>query len=52
MQNEDWEVSLTVFYEHNKRKYKVTRRLPSMTVAETKIFDTEKEAQAQFKQWS
>tara|TARA_Y100000034_G_C6833279_1_gene376330 strand:- start:46 stop:177 length:132 start_codon:yes stop_codon:yes gene_type:complete len=32
--------------------YKVTRRLPELDVAETKIFPTKKDAKKQFEEWS
>ena len=47
-----WEVSLIAFKENGNKKYKVTRRLPDMSVAETKFFETEEEAKKQFDEWS
>ncbi len=32
-------------------KYKVTRRLPELNVAETKVFRLKEEAKDQFEQW-
>jgi len=32
-------------------KFKVTRRLTEMSVAETRIFDTKEEAKKQFEEW-
>ena len=33
------------------KKYKVTRRLPELSIAETKIFRTKKRAKALFNKW-
>ena len=33
------------------KKYKVTRRIPEMSVAETKVFRTKEEAKKQFNEW-
>jgi len=46
-----WEVSIIKLKDDNIDKYKVTRRLPELTVAETKIFFSKKEASAQFEEW-
>ena len=46
-----WEVSIIALYDNGNTVYKVTRRLPDMTVAETKTFKTKKEAQEQFDEW-
>jgi hypothetical protein len=45
------EVSIIKLKYNNIDKYKVTRRLPELTVAETKIFFSKKEALAQFEEW-
>lgn len=45
-----WEVSL-IELSNGTRKYKVTRRIPEMNVAETKIFSTIDEAKTQFEEW-
>ena len=37
--------------EENTIKYKVTRRMPSMSIAETKVFNSKIEAIRQFKEW-
>lgn len=37
--------------ENNKKKFKVTRRLPNLSVAETKIFNSKEEAKKQFEEW-
>jgi hypothetical protein len=46
-----WEVSIIEFFENENKKYKVTRRLPEMSVAETKIFEKLEEAKKQFNDW-
>jgi hypothetical protein len=33
------------------KKYKVTRRLPELLVAETKVFKSKKKANRQFDEW-
>ena len=42
-----WEVSL-IELENHEIKYKVTRRIPELSIAETKIFKSKKEAKKQF----
>jgi len=37
--------------EENRIKYKVTRRIPELSVAETKIFNSKEEAKQQFEEW-
>lgn len=46
-----WEVSILEFQEDSVVRYKVTRRLPEMAVAETKIFSSKKEALHQVDEW-
>jgi len=46
-----WEVSMIELENHVGKKYNVTRRLPEMSVAETKIFRTKKQAKNQFEEW-
>ncbi len=46
-----WEVSIILFQEGENLKYKVTRRLPELSVAETKIFTSKEEAKRQFEAW-
>lgn len=45
-----WEVSLMKL-ENDGKKYKVTRRIPELSVSETKVFKTKKEAIEQFNEW-
>ena len=47
----DWEVTIIEFKENDKIRYKVTKRLPKMSVAETKIFDGKEEALRQVEEW-
>ena len=46
-----WELSIMEFENHIGKKYKVTRRLPDLSVAETKVFESKEEAKKQFDQW-
>ena len=46
-----WERTLAELANGGK-KYKVTRRMPDLTVAETKIFTSKEEAIKQFEDWS
>ena len=38
-------------HEEGKVKFKVTRRLAEMAVAETKVFASKEEAKKQFNEW-
>jgi hypothetical protein len=46
-----WEVSIMEFEDEEGKKYKVTRRMPEMSVAETKFFISKEEAKKQFEEW-
>ena len=46
-----WEVSIIELQENGKKKFKVTRRVPALSVSETKIFDNIEEAKKQFDEW-
>lgn len=46
----NWEVSI-IELENSSKKYKVTRRLPEQSVADTRIFKTKEEAKKQFNEW-
>lgn len=46
-----WEVSMMEFEDSQGKKFKVTRRLPELTVAETKIFNSLEQAKKQFDEW-
>tara|TARA_Y100000034_G_C6610115_1_gene265669 strand:+ start:300 stop:464 length:165 start_codon:yes stop_codon:yes gene_type:complete len=43
----EWEISIIKIGD----KYKVARRLPNLSVAETQIFNSKEEAVAQFNEW-
>lgn len=51
MSNTKWEVSIIELKKNGATKYKVTRRMPEMHVAETKIFETKEEALRQMEEW-
>ena len=46
-----WEVSIMELHTLNGVKYKITRRLVEMNVAETKMFNSKEEAKIQFEEW-
>jgi hypothetical protein len=46
-----WEISLMEYENGLGKKYKVTKRVPDMTVAETKVFRSKEEAKKQFDEW-
>jgi hypothetical protein len=46
-----WEVTIAEFEDVDGKKYKVTRRLPELFVAETKIFRLKEAAKKQFDEW-
>ena len=50
-QTKKWEVSISEFNTNGETRYKVTRRLPEMSVAETKIFGTKEDALKLFHEW-
>lgn len=45
------EVSFIEIQNHFGKKFKVTRRLPEMSVAETKVFTEKKKAKRLFDDW-
>ncbi len=45
-----WIIS-SIEIKNSKTKYKVTRRLPELGIAETKIFFNKKKAKKQFRKW-
>ena len=45
------EVSIIEFQENGRKKFKVTKRIPSLFVSETKIFESKEEAKKQFDEW-
>ena len=46
-----WEVSMSEFETSKGPEWKVTRRLPELTVAETKVFKSKEEAIKQYEDW-
>jgi len=46
-----WEISILEIQNHKGSKFKVTRRLPEMFVAETRIFRNKKKAMNLFYEW-
>ena len=46
-----WEVSVMEYQDEMGIKYKVTRRIPELSVAETKIFNSKEKAKLQFEEW-
>jgi len=46
-----WEVTIAEFEDAEGKKYKVTRRMPELFVAETKIFTSKEAAKKQFEEW-
>lgn len=47
-----WEISIIEFRNHIGKKFKVTRRIPELSIAETKIFKSKKKAIKKFEEWS
>ena len=46
-----WEMSFIELKNTKGKKYKVTRRMPSLKVAETKVYISKKAAKKQFDGW-
>lgn len=46
-----WIVSISEYKKNEKSVFKVTRRIPELSVSETKIFNTKEEAKKQFEEW-
>jgi hypothetical protein len=49
---DNWEVSLISFRIGHSQRYKVTRRFPQLSVAETKVFENIDDAKRQFDEWA
>ncbi len=47
----EWTVSIIALRDGERIKYKVTRRLPALHVAETKVFSSKATAKRQFEAW-
>mgnify|MGYP001321115490 CR=1 FL=1 len=46
-----WEISIIEFQTDEGKRYKVTRRLPEVSVADTRFFASKKKAQEQVNSW-
>jgi len=46
-----WEISFMEFKNNKGKKFKLTRRLPNLSVSETKFFRSKKKAKKQFDDW-
>ena len=46
-----WEVSIIELQGNGKKKFKITRRIPYLSVSETKIFDSKDKAKKLFDKW-
>ena len=46
-----WEVSIGEYQSEQGIVYKVTRRIPELSVAETKVFSSKEKAKRQFDEW-
>jgi len=46
-----WEVSIMEYQDETGTKYKVTRRIPELSVAETMVFNSKEKAKIQFEEW-
>lgn len=46
-----WEVTIMEFNDGEKTLFKVTKRYPRMSIAETKIFTSKNKAKHQFEVW-
>lgn len=46
-----WGVSFIELENLDKKQYKVTRRIPELSVSETKIFEKTEDAKRQFDSW-
>lgn len=50
-QFEKWKVSISEFETKEGKRWKVTRRIPEISVAETKVFLSKEEAIRQYEFW-
>lgn len=46
-----WEITIMEIENDIGKKYKVTRRMPFLSVAETKVFRLKSDAKKQFDEW-
>ena len=47
-----WIVTIVAYKKNDAKRWKVTRRIPELSIAETRIFESEKDAISQFEMWS
>jgi hypothetical protein len=50
MKKNKWEISI-ITLRNGKKRYKVTRRIPDLHVAETRVFTSRKKAKEQLEEW-
>lgn len=46
-----WKISCIELQNGKGKKYKVTRRIPEISISETRMFRSKKKAQAQLQEW-
>lgn len=46
-----WEVSIMELQDESRKIYKVTRRIPELSVSETKVFNRKEDAKKLFDIW-
>jgi len=46
-----WEASIIELTDDRRKRFKVTRRLPDIAVAETRFFNSKRKALEQLKEW-
>ncbi|MBW2973022.1 hypothetical protein KY346_01365 [Candidatus Woesearchaeota archaeon] len=51
MQVKIWEVSIIELESKKGKRFKVTRRIPGMSISETKVFSSKRAAMKQFQEW-
>ena len=47
----NWKVSILELDKNGIKIYKISRRIPDMSISETKIFKTKEEAKNKVKEW-
>ena len=51
MKENKWKVTIIELESNYKKEYKVTRRIPCLKLAETRVFQSKEEAKKQFEDW-
>lgn len=46
-----WEISFIELKNNKGKEFKITRRMPKLSVSETKVFRSKKKAKKQFDEW-